>query len=65
MKNIKTLDEIFEDLDPYYAHLFTDNIIEFTQYHVSQALEAASEVLECYPSEREQILSAYPLTNIK
>ncbi len=35
------------------------------KYYVTEALKQASEVLECYPSERDEILNAYSLDNIK
>jgi len=81
MENTKTLNDIFEGLDPYYAHLFTDKIVAFTKHHVQSALKAASEKGEIkgggfrsdsrhLPSDparvcTSSILNAYPLTNIK
>ena len=56
-----------------FINLFGDKYIEnqvnamtyFAKMHIQEALKEASEVLECYPSEREQILKSYPLENIK
>jgi len=51
-----------------------DSIIEFAKYHVEQALKCASESAEIiftgegqedYDIDKESILTAYPLTNIK
>lgn len=39
--------------------------IKFAQYHVEQALEAAVDSIECYPSEQQAILNSYPLDKIE
>lgn len=53
------------------ALLFLSNpekiMIEFAQYHVKKALEAASEKLPPFSLnyDKQRVLNAYPLENIK
>ena len=47
-----------------FADQVKQAMVEFAQHHVEQALKAASESIECYNSEQESILNAYPKENI-
>ena len=71
----KTLDDIFEgmgDNTAYYASLFADNIIEYTEYHVKAALSKANKKVLFGDDLQNDVQngiyhmsSVYPLTNIK
>ena len=76
--NIPTVEEYFKSQIPKYhsvSEFMTDadifyHVREFTKLHLTEALKAASELEECdgtqgYKIYPDQILSAYPLGNIK
>lgn len=68
MNNLPNAEEIYEDF--YWNYKGEENTIyeamrTFAKMHVKAALEAASESIECYPSEKDIILNSYSDENIK
>lgn len=68
MNNLPTAENLYEDF--YWNYKGEENTIleamrTFAKIHVKAALEAASESIECYPSEKERILNSYSDEHIK
>lgn len=80
MANIVTTDELFENIDlpPEIKKHMATAMVAFTKIHVTNALVAAAEKATCHGTykhpegylagggvNKDSILSAYPLENIK
>jgi hypothetical protein len=71
MSNIPTAEEFLRG-KPFSIESIYNNMIEFAKLHVEAALKEASENAESYviggltsEVDKDSILNAYPLTNIK
>ena len=67
MSKIPTAEEFFDDA-PNNGKYWENKLIEFAKLHVEAALKEAKNLLKdgyVTPQDEQDILNAYPLTNIK